>query len=123
LAVGLLGGARLVDGTLAADELVATSGAVTARSVTQANVGVAVGVLLVCEVSAATAGVSLALDAPFAGDLLKSVSSVSKRGEGSLTALTETLSFPLPAPSLNTQQTPGLMPRQPVQPPVQPVEV
>lgn len=121
--IGLLGGARLVGSALAADEPVECSGAVTARTVRQADVSVAVGVQLACDVSAAATGVRVNLDAPVAGDLLRLVSSVSKRGRVSLTALAETLSLPLPAPSLYTQQTPGLMPRQPVQPPVQPVEV
>ncbi|KAI6756075.1 hypothetical protein HG530_011811 [Fusarium avenaceum] len=41
-AIGLLCGARLVIGALAADERVATSGAVAARRVRHANVGVTV---------------------------------------------------------------------------------
>jgi hypothetical protein len=125
-ATGLLGGARLVVSALAADEPVAAPSAVAARRVRHAYVCVTIRVLLVCEICAAAARVSLAADAPAAWDLLTPVSSdrsVSKRKEVSRTAFTETLNLPLLAELLNTQHTLGLMPAQPTQPPSQPLAV
>jgi hypothetical protein len=82
--------------------------------------------LLVCEVCAATAGVSLAANAPAAWDLLTLVSSdrsVNPRKGVSRTAFTEMLNLPLLAELLNTQHTLGLRPAQPTQAPLQPVSL
>jgi len=69
LSFSLLGRARLIGSALTAVEPVATSGSVTARVVCHANICSAVGVLLVCPVSAATTGVGLGVDVPGAWDL------------------------------------------------------